>query len=250
MSYADNMYEWIYLGLALLVFLIGLGIGVQLLRRSIREQEDYERRLRMVATADSPESPPADIPAPQAPPAPVAPAVPAVVKVREPEVAPAPRAPEPAPAQEGGAVTEAEAKAKVDSTKALMGQMKSEGVDISQADKLLQLATSTLYSGDYERAIKYATKAAKVAKDQKGKGGEAAAAPAPAARGEDAQQKEVVSLISTVQGKLANLKEESVEKSEVENLLRLATSFVRSKSYAKALRYAKQAEEKAAALAK
>ena len=41
-----------------------------------------------------------------------------------------------------------------------------------------------------------------------------------------------------------------MEKSEVENLLRLATSFVRSKSYAKAMRYAKQAEEKANALAK
>jgi hypothetical protein len=247
MSYADNMYEWIYLGLALLVFLIGLGIGVQLLRRSIREQEDYEHRLRMVAGADSPESQPAEMPAPEAPPAPAVPAR-VVVKVREPAVEPAPRAPE--PAQEAGAMTEAEAKAKVDSTKTLIDQMRSEGVDISQADKLLQLATSTLYSGDYERAIKYATKAAKVARDQKGKGGEPAAAGAPAAGGEDAQQKEVVSLISTVQGKLAKLKEESVEKSEVENLLRLATSFVRSKSYAKALRYAKQAEEKAAALAK
>jgi tetratricopeptide (TPR) repeat protein len=128
--------------------------------------------------------------------------------------------------------------------------MKSEGVDISQADKLLQLASSTLYSGDYERAIKYATKAAKVAKDQKGKGTEAPAAPAAAAEGEDPQQKEVVSLISAVQGKLGKVKEESVEKSEVENLLRLATSFVRSKSYAKALRYAKQAEEKAAAISK
>ena len=32
--------------------------------------------------------------------------------------------------------------------------------------------------------------------------------------------------------------------------MRLATSFVRSKSYAKALRYAKQAEEKAAAISK
>ena len=64
------------------------------------------------------------------------------------------------------------------------------------------------------------------------------------------EEKEVVSLISAVQGKIANVKEDSVEKSEVENLLRLATSFVRSKSYAKAQRYAKQAEEKANALAK
>jgi len=249
MSYADNMYEWIYLGLALLVFLIGLGIGVQLLRRSIRDQEGYEHRLRMVAGADSPESQPAEMHAPEAPPAPAVHA-PVVVRVREPAVETVPRAPEPAAAQDAGAMTEAEAKAKVDSTKTLIDQMRSEGIDISQADKLLQLATSTLYSGDYERAIKYATKAAKVAKDQKGKGGEPATGQAPAAGGEDAQQKEVVSLISAVQGKLAKLKEESVEKSEVENLLRLATSFVRSKSYAKALRYAKQAEEKAAALAK
>ena len=241
------MYEWIYLGLALLVFLIGLGIGVKLLTRSIREQEEYERKLQSIAGPDSAASPPAETAAPEAPPAMEEAPAPPVVKVSAPAVKPAPRTPEPAPA---GGVTEAEAKAKVNSTRALIDQMKSEGVDISQADKLLQLASSTLYSGDYERAIKYATKAAKVAKDQKGKGTEAPAASAAAAEGEDPAQKEVVSLISAVQGKLGKVKEESVEKSEVENLLRLATSFVRSKSYAKALRYAKQAEEKAAAISK
>lgn len=244
------MYEWIYLGLALLVFLIGLGIGVMLLTRSIREQEEYERRLQGLSGSDSAESPPAETTAPEEPPAIEEAPAPPVVRVRAPAVEPAPRAPEPSPAESGG-VTESEAKAKVDSTKSLIDQLKSDGVDITQADKLLQLAKSTLYSGDYERALKYATKAAKVAKDQQGKGAPtAAAAPAAAAEGEDPQQKEVVTLISTVQGKLAKIKEESVEKSEVENLLRLATSFVRSKSYAKALRYAKQAEEKAAAISK
>jgi hypothetical protein len=248
MSYADNMYEWYYLGLALLVFLIGLGIGVKLLTRSIREQEEYERRLQSIATPDSEASPPAEtVAAPEAPPVEEEAPVPPVVKVRAPVVEPAPRAPEPAPA---GGVTEADAKAKVESTKALLEQMKSEGVDVAQAEKLLQLASSTLMGGDFERAIKYATKAAKVAKDQKGKGTEAPAAPAAAAEGEDPQQKEVVSLISAVQAKLGKVKEESVEKSEVENLLRLATSFVRSKSYAKALRYAKQAEERVAAISK
>jgi tetratricopeptide (TPR) repeat protein len=241
------MYEWIYLGLALLIFLIGLGIGVKLLTRSIREQEEYERRLQSIATPVSGASPPAETPAPEAPPAVKEAPAPPVVKVRAPAVEPAPSVTEPAQA---GGVAEADAKAKVKSTRALIDQMKSEGVDISQADKLLQLAQSTLMSGDYERAIKYATKAAKVAKDQKGKGAEAAPAPAAAGEGEDQQQKEVVALISAVQGKLGKVKEESVEKSEVENLLRLATSFVRSKSYAKALRYAKQAEEKAAAMTK
>jgi hypothetical protein len=244
------MYEWIYLGLALLVFLIGLGIGVMLLTRSIREQEEYERRLQGLSGSDSAASPPDEMTAPEEPPAVHKAPAPPVVRVRAPAVAPAPRAPEPSPAEAGG-VTEAEAKAKVDSTKSLIDQLKSDGVDITQADKLLQLAKSTLYSGDFERALKYATKAAKVAKDQQGKGTPTAtAADAAAAEGEDPQQKEVVNLISTVQGKLANIKEESVEKSEVENLLRLATSFVRSKSFAKALRYAKQAEEKAAAISK
>ena len=46
MSYASPMYEWYYLGLALLVFLIGLGIGVKLLTRSIREQEEYLAAIR------------------------------------------------------------------------------------------------------------------------------------------------------------------------------------------------------------
>ena len=248
MSYADNMYEWYYLGLALLVFLIGLGIGVKLLTRSIREQEEYERRLQSIAAPDSEASPPAETAAiPEAPPAAEEAPAPPVVRVSAPAVEPAPRAPEPAPA---GGGTEADAKAKVESTKALIDQMKSEGVDVAQAEKLLQLASSTLMGGDFERAIKYATKAAKVAKDQKGKSTEAPAAPAAAAEGEDPQQKEVVSLISAVQAKLGKVKEESVEKSEVENLLRLATSFVRSKSYAKALRYAKQAEERVAAISK
>jgi len=249
MSDADNMYEWYYLGLALLVFLIGLGIGVRLLTRSIREQEEYEMRLQSITGSDS-ASQPAESDAPEVPPAAEEPPAAPVVKVRAPAVE---KAPEPAPA-EGGGVTEAVAKDKVDSTKTLLEQLKSEGVDVNQAEKLLQLSKSTLYSGDYERAVKYATKAAKVANDQKAKGpapaAQAAAPAAAPAEGEDPQQKEVVTLISAVQAKIAKIKEDSVEKSEVENLLRLATSFVRSKSYAKALRYAKQAEEKAAAVAK
>jgi len=170
----------------------------------------------------------------------------------------------------GATVTEAEAKAKVESAKTLIEHFKGEGVDVSQADKLLQLATSTLYSGDYERAVKYATKATNTANESKQKAtgaAPAAAPPAPAsapappvapaappaapaaAESDEAQQKEVVALIGAVQAKLANVTGESVEKGEVENLLRLATSFVRSKSFPKALRYAKQAEEKANALA-
>jgi tetratricopeptide (TPR) repeat protein len=240
------MYEWYYLGLALLVFMIGLGIGVRLLARSIREQDEYERRLQGINGSET-EDQPAET-APEVPPAAEEPPATPVVKVRPPAVER-----QPAPAGEAG-VTEAAAKEKVDSTKTLLDQLKSEGVDITQADKLLQLAKSTLYSGDYERAVKYATKAAKVAKDQQAKGpapaAAAAAQAAAQAEGEDPQQKEVVALISSVQARLSKAKEESAEKGEVENLLRLATSFVRSKSYAKALRYAKQAEEKAAAITK
>ena len=123
-------------------------------------------------------------------------------------------------------------------------------MEVGSAEKLLQLATSCLYSGDYERALKYATKASKVSRDIRERAEvERAGTPAgdAAAAVEDPQQKEVVATISTVQNRIAGLGE-SVEKSEIENLLRLATSFVRSKSYGKALRYAKQAEEKANAL--
>ena len=263
-SYASGMNEWYYLGAAIAVFLVGLTLGVLLLRRSLREQRDYEDRLRSLA---APASAPAEGPAPPVP----------IVSQAPAQVAPgAPVAPVPPAAPVGGGVTEAEAKAKVESTKTLIEQFKSEGVDVSQADKLLQLATSTLYSGDYERAAKYAAKATKVATESKEKvpGAAPAAAAAPAvvagaptqpvapaapaaapaaptaSESEDAQQKEVVALIGAVQAKLANVTGESVEKSEVENLLRLATSFVRSKSFPKALRYAKQAEEKAATLVK
>ncbi|MGQ9582529.1 MAG: hypothetical protein ACUVV6_03335 [Thermoplasmatota archaeon] len=238
------MSEYLYLALSAVVFLVGLIIGIALLRRAMKEQIEYEQQLRTLATGASTAASGASAPA--------APAPPPVPAAAAPEAAPAP----PAPAGEG-AVSEADAKAKVEAAKAEIETVKAEGKDVSSADKLLQLATSCLYSGDFERAVKYATKASKQIQDIKERGAAEKApeappapAPAPAAEGEDPQQKEAVGIISAVQAKIAGVKEESVEKSEVENLLRLATSFLKSKSYAKALRYAKQAEEKANALAK
>jgi tetratricopeptide (TPR) repeat protein len=159
--------------------------------------------------------------------------------------------PAPGPVGVEASPGEGEAKTKIESTRGIVEQMKGEGMDVTSAEKLLQLATSCLYSGDYERALKYANKAGKVSKDIRERAAvEQAGHPAePSAPAEDPQQKEVVATISAVQSKIGPLGE-SVEKSEVENLLRLATSFVRSKSYSKALRYAKQAEEKANSLAK
>ena len=247
MSYPVRMSEYLYLALSAVVFVVGLIIGILLLRRAMREQIEYEQQLRALATG----APTATAGASAATAAPPVPPTPAAA----PESAPAPPVPPaaPAPAAEGPA-TEADAKARVEAAKAEIEKMKGEGKDVSSADKLLQLATSCLYSGDFDRAVKYASKASKQIQDIKERG-EAEKAPegaaaAPAAEGEDPQQKEALGLISAVQAKIAGIKEESVEKSEVENLLRLATSFVRSKSYAKALRYAKQAEEKANALAK
>lgn len=228
------MNEYIYLALAAVVFLVGLIIGIMLLRRSIREQVEYEQKLRSIAASS-----PAAAPSTEAA-TPVPPTEPAAALGETPAT--------PAPATEGAGATEAEAKEKVESTKAEIEKLRADGVDVSTAEKLLQLATSSLYSGDFERAVKYANKASRTAKDSKDRAG--AEKPAAAAAGPGGDEKEVVSLISAVQGKLANVKEDSVEKSEVENLLRLATSFVRSKSYAKAMRYAKQAEEKANALVK
>jgi hypothetical protein len=229
------MNEYVYLALSAVVFLVGLIIGIMLLRRSIREQEEYEQKLRDIASTGTAAAPSTE----------AAPPVPAT----EPAAPPAPAPSEaPAPAVEAGGATEAQAKDKVETTKAEIEKLRGEGVDVASAEKLLQLATSSLYSGDFERATKYANKASKVGRDLKERAtAEKPAEAAPAAGGEE---KEVVALISAVQAKIASVKEDSVEKSEVENLLRLATSFVRSKSYAKAQRYAKQAEEKANALAK
>ena len=227
------MNEYIYLALAAVVFFVGLIIGIMLLRRSIREQVEYEQKLRSIAAsnpsaASSTEAAPTVLPT-------------------EPAAAPG-EAPAPGSATEGAAATEAEAKEKVESTKAEIDKLRADGVDVVTAEKLLTLATSSLYSGDFDRAVKYATKASKTGRESKDRA--SAETPAAPAVAPVSEEKEVVSLISAVQGKLANVKEDSVEKSEVENLLRLATSFVRSKSYAKAMRYAKQAEEKANALAK
>ena len=225
------MNEYIYLALSAVVFIVGLIIGIMLLRRSIKEQVEYEQKLRSIAASGTMAAPSSEA-APPVPPT---------------EPAAAPQTETPAPS-EGAGPTEAEAKEKVETTKQEIEKLRGEGVDVASAEKLLQLATSSLYSGDFDRAVKYAVKASKVGRDLKERSAaEKPAEGAPAASGEE---KEVVTLISTVQAKLAEVKGESVEKSEVENLLRLATSFVRSKSYAKALRYAKQAEEKANALAK
>jgi hypothetical protein len=234
------MNEYVYLALSAVVFLVGLIIGIMLLRRSIREQEEYEQRLREIAASGAPAAPSTET----APPVPATePAVPVVA----PAPAPAP-AETTAPATEAPAANEAQAKEKVEAAKAEIEKLKGEGVEVASAEKLLQLATSSLYSGDFERAIKYANKASKVGKDLKERA--STEKPAEAAPAASSEEKEVVALISAVQAKVALIKEDSVEKSEVENLLRLATSFVRSKSYAKAQRYAKQAEEKANALSK
>jgi len=235
MWYPECMNEYVYLALSAVVFLVGLIIGIMLLRRSIKEQEEYDLKLRSLAAPAAAATPSTE----------AAPPVPA----KEPAAEPAPATTEtPAPAAEAQGTTEAQAKEKVEAAKSEIDKLRGEGVEVSSAEKLLQLATSSLYSGDFDRAFKYANKASKVGKDLKERAStEKPAESAPAASSEE---KEVVALISTVQGKIAGLKEDSVEKSEVENLLRLATSFVRSKSYAKAQRYAKQAEEKANALAK
>jgi hypothetical protein len=235
MCYPESMNEYVYLALSAVVFLVGLIIGIMLLRRSIREQEDYEQKLRDIASTGTAAAPSTE----------AAPPVPAT----EPAAAPAPAPAEaPAPAAEPAGANEAQAKEKVETAKAEIDKLRGDGVDVASAEKLLQLATSSLYSGDFERAVKYANKASKVGKDLKERA--SAEKPAEAAPAASNEEKEVVALISAVQGKIAGIKEDSVEKSEVENLLRLATSFVRSKSYAKAQRYAKQAEEKANALAK
>jgi hypothetical protein len=240
MCYPECMNEYVYLALSAVVFLVGLIIGIMLLRRSIREQEEYEQRLRDIAASGAPAAPSTET-------APPVPATEAAVPVVAPAPAPAP-AETPAPATEAPAANEAQAKEKVEATKAEIDKLKGEGVEVASAEKLLQLATSSLYSGDFERAIKYANKASKVGKDLKERA--STEKPAEAATAASSEEKEVVALISAVQAKVALIKEDSVEKSEVENLLRLATSFVRSKSYAKAQRYAKQAEEKANALSK
>ena len=237
------MNEYLYLALSAVVFLVGLIIGIMLLRRSIREQEEYEQKLRDIAASGAAAAPSTETAPPVPAKEPEAPAAPAPA----PTPAPAP-AEAPAPAAEAAGTTEAQAKEKVETTKAEIEKLRADGVEVASAEKLLQLATSSLYSGDFERAIKYATKASKVGRDLKERA--SAEKPAEAAPAVSSEEKEVVALISAVQGKIAGVKEDSVEKSEVENLLRLATSFVRSKSYAKAQRYAKQAEEKANALAK
>jgi len=246
--------EYIYLALSVVVFVVGLLIGIMLLRKSMKEQIDYEQQLRQYAGSAPPPEPVA--PPPMPPTGPVGPApgpAPMPMPTPGPVQGPAPT-PGPAPGPVGAEASpaEAEVKAKIASTKGVVEQMKGEGMDVTSAEKLLQLATSCLYSGDYERALKYANKSSKVSKDIRERAAvEQAGTPTgdAAAAAEDPQQKEVVATISAVQSKIGPLGE-SVEKSEVENLLRLATSFVRSKSYSKALRYAKQAEEKANALAK
>jgi len=243
MWYPECMNEYLYLALSAVVFLVGLIIGIMLLRRSIREQEEYEQKLRDIAASGAAAAPSTETAPPVPAKEPEAPAAPAPA----PTPAPAP-AEAPAPAAEAAGTTEAQAKEKVETTKAEIEKLRADGVEVASAEKLLQLATSSLYSGDFERAIKYATKASKVGRDLKERA--SAEKPAEAAPAVSSEEKEVVALISAVQGKIAGVKEDSVEKSEVENLLRLATSFVRSKSYAKAQRYAKQAEEKANALAK
>jgi hypothetical protein len=252
--------EYIYLALSVVVFVVGLLIGIMLLRKSMKEQIDYEQQLRQYAGSAPPTEPIA--PPPMPPTGPVGPAPgPAPMPMPMPSPGPTPgpapgpvQTPGPAPGPVGAEASpaEAEAKAKIESTKGIVEQMKGEGMDVTSAEKLLQLATSCLYSGDYERALKYANKSSKVSKDIRERAAvEHAGTPTgdAAAAAEDPQQKEVVATISAVQSKIGPLGE-SVEKSEVENLLRLATSFVRSKSYSKALRYAKQAEEKANALSK
>ena len=239
MWYPECMNEYLYLALSAVVFLVGLIIGIMLLRRSIREQEEYEQKLRSIAASNAPAAPSTE----------TAPPVKATEPAAATAAAPTPAPTEaPAPAAEGAGTTETSAKEKVETTKAEIEKLRGEGVDVASAEKLLQLATSSLYSGDFDRAFKYANKASKVGRDIKERS--SADKPAEAASTASSEEKEVVALISVVQGKIANVKEDSVEKSEVENLLRLATSFVRSKSYAKAQRYAKQAEEKANALAK
>jgi predicted lipid-binding transport protein (Tim44 family) len=234
MEHPECMNEYYYLAASAVVFIVGLVIGIMLLQRSIKEQVAYDQKLRSIAASNTTAAPSTEA-APAAPPT-EAPAAPTETPAA------------PAAAPEAVGPTEPEAKEKVESTKQEIDKLRTDGVDVASADKLMQLATSSLYSGDYERAIKYANKASKVGKDLKERSAaEKPAEGAPAAGGEE---KEVVTLISAVQAKIAGIKEDSGEKSEVENLLRLATSFVRSKSYAKALRYAKQAEEKANALAK
>ena len=245
MWYPECMNEYLYLALSAVVFLVGLIIGIMLLRRSIREQEEYEQKLRDIAASGAAAAPSTETAPPVPAKEPEAPAAPAPAPAPTPAPAPAEA---PAPAAEAAGTNEAQAKEKVETTKAEIEKLRGEGVEVASAEKLLQLATSSLYSGDFERAIKYATKASKVGRDLKERA--SAEKPAEAAPAVSNEEKEVVALISAVQGKIAGIKEDSVEKSEVENLLRLATSFVRSKSYAKAQRYAKQAEEKANALAK
>jgi|GEM_PF-1909317 len=235
------MNEYIYLALSAVVFLVGLIIGIMLLRRSIREQEEYDLKFRTLASASAPAAPSTE----EAPPVPAKEAEEAPAPASAPTIAPTEA---PAPAAEGAGTTEAQAKEKVEQAKGEIEKLRGDGINVGSAEKLLQLATSSLYSGDFDRALKYATKASKVGRDLKERA--SAEKPAEAAPAASSEEKEVVALISAVQGKVAAIKEDSVEKSEVENLLRLATSFVRSKSYAKAQRYAKQAEEKANALAK
>jgi len=65
---------------------------------------------------------------------------------------------------------------------------------------------------------------------------------------EDRGRQEVELVILSAEGLVEGKQGQSVDAEEVVNLLRLAKSFLRSENYAKAMRYAKIAEEKARAL--
>jgi tetratricopeptide (TPR) repeat protein len=165
--------------------------------------------------------------------------------LREPSIDNAPASAD-APTTTGNpVVTREEALVKLIATKRELDILSAAGIDVLIALKLLELSNGSFKSGDYGRAFKYAEKASKVGKDLEERAKEENY-PRVSAETAASQKEEAILTIRTVQSKLPLIKD-GAEKTEIDYLLKLATLYVKRDAYSKALRYAKQADEKAGA---
>lgn len=283
-TYACLMNEVIWLGISAIVFIVGMLIGIMLLRRTLQEQVEYEQKLQELATKSKVEpttqepSLPMEIPPPMEKSPEEAPSVSEktaekdMVSSPPSETLPPPPTPDiPAPPKEID--REKEMKKRLKDLKVRIEELRREGADVRSAEKILKLANSSLYSGDFERSEKYAKKTEKLIEDIKsrmeaetpisgvtcpscGADVEHGAPVCPSCHAvlgegakieEKSEEEEIMEIIKEIQDKLATM-EDSDAKSEIENYIRLATTFARSKSYKKAMKYAKQAKEKCEAL--
>ncbi|MEW5760266.1 MAG: zinc ribbon domain-containing protein, partial [Candidatus Thermoplasmatota archaeon] len=155
---------------------------------------------------------------------------------------------------------EDELKVHLTAAKFLMGSLTESGVDVGEIENLILRSKKALKEEDYEGGLEYAEKAEELAKEMKTKLAAKEEKKCPECNepieegwqicpncrsriGEKDEKEILDETISELKSSVASLKEKGIDTGNVENLIRLSSSFLKSKNYQKSSKYVEEAKK-------